>query len=148
MYSTSCFVNLSLSNPVSLPWLSYFHQVCILCIYVPINIYIKYWMGGVEIYFLKFYDICKFQKLELSTRGRGLRTPWPDPCQDPHMHVPTMNNIFLCPWKENILRWWRLELFFYNLMSWGMFFFVDFSIEYVYCYLFSIVNTPSKRFFF
>lgn len=98
---------------MSLPWLTYFHQVRIWCIYAPINIYIKYWMGGVEKYFLKFYDICKFQKLELSTRGMGLRTPWP-PRQDRHMHVPTMKNIFLCPWKENILRWWRLELFFLN----------------------------------
>lgn len=49
-----------------------------MCRLIP-GIYIKYWMGGVEKYFLKFNDIRKFQKLELSTRGRGLRTPWPDP---------------------------------------------------------------------
>lgn len=59
----------------------------------------------------------------------------PDPPrQDRHMHVPTMKNIFLCPWKENILHWWRLELFFLNnLLCHEECFFPDFSIEHVYC---------------
>lgn len=107
-------------------------------------------MGGVEKYFLKFYDICKFQKLELSTRGRGLRTPWPDP--------PTPVKIRTCMYPQWITFSCALgrriyfvddvlSCFFIILCHEECFFFFDFSIEYVYCYLFSIVNTPSKRFF-